>query len=167
MTPRTDPGPSDIRPLQRVHDEKCFITAPGQRPPAGPPVEPLAPEPPNRTIKLPQPPEVRRPPVVLVVAPQHRVESRPLLHDRLVPVALTPCRNPFQAPAQPLPHRPHVDGELPPPASPTDVGKPEKIKRGRLRSPARFRLRQRGPPKLDQASLVRVQPQPVLLEPLP
>ena len=40
-------------------------------------------------------------------------------------MSLTLCRGPFQAPAQPLPHRPHVDGELPRPASPTHVGKPE------------------------------------------
>src|SRR3989449_4328013 len=109
MTHPTGPGPSNIRPLQRIRGEKVVVQTPGQRFTTGPPVEPLAPELPDHPIKLPQTAKVRWAPVILVVAPQHRVESRPLLHDRLMPVALTPCRNPFQPPAQPLPHRPHVN----------------------------------------------------------
>src|SRR5256712_4258478 len=166
MTPRTGPGPSDIRPLKRIRSKQLLIATPGQRFTTGPPVEPLSPELSDSAIKLPQTPEVRRAPVVLVVAPQPRVESRPLLRDRLMAVSLAPRRSPFEAPAQPLPHRPNVDGELPPPASRTDVGKAQKVKRAWLRPPALVRLRQSLAPKLDQASLARMQPQPVLLESL-
>src|SRR2546426_5394859 len=73
-TPRTGPGPSDIRPLKRIRNKQLLIATPGQRFTTGPPVEPLSPELSDSAIKLPQTPEVRRAPVVLVVAPQPRVE---------------------------------------------------------------------------------------------
>src|SRR5439155_6828911 len=130
---------------------------PGERLAARAPIEPLPPGLPDPTIELPQHPEVRRAPVVLVVAPQHVVESPPLLRDRIVPVALTPRRGPGQAPAQPLPHRPHVNREVPPPTALTDVGEPEKVKGPRLRPPGHFPLPQRVAPELQQARLVRVQ----------
>src|SRR5256712_14189981 len=101
MTPPTGRGPSDIRPLQRIRGEKLVVQMPGQHFTTGPPGEPLAPELPDHPIKLPQPAKVRCAPVVLVVAPQHRVESRPLLHDRHGPLSVTPCRNPFQGPTPP------------------------------------------------------------------
>jgi hypothetical protein len=166
MTHRSGPGPSDIRPLQRVRFEKFPIDGPGERPTARTPVEPLAPGPPNAPIEPHQTSEVRRTPVVLVVASEYRVESPPLLHDRIVPVTLTPRRGPLEAPAQPLPHGPHVNREVAPPTPPTNVGKPEKVKGPRLRPRPCFPVRQRFSPKLDQPCLLWVERQPVLPEPL-
>src|SRR6266508_4825538 len=167
MPPRAGPGLSDVRPLQRVRIEKFPKDAPGERPTARTPVEPLAPGPPNATVELPQTAEVRRAPVVLVVASEYRVEGPPLLHERVMTVALAPRRSPSEAPAQPLPHGPNVEREVPPPATPTNMGKPEKVKGPRLRPPLCFPLRQRVPPKLDQAGLVPVARQPVFLAPPP
>src|SRR2546428_12141556 len=59
-TPRTGPGPSDIRPLKRIRNKQLLIATPGQRFTTGPPVEPLSPELSDSAIKLPQTPEVRR-----------------------------------------------------------------------------------------------------------
>src|SRR4029453_10220499 len=167
MTHRTGPGSSDIGSLERVRREKVLIDMPGERLTARAPIEPLPPGLPAPAIELPQPPEVRRAPVILVVAPQRGVESPPLLHDRIVPVTLAPRRGPKPAPTQPLPHGPHVNREMPLPTAPTDVGKPEKVKGPRLRPPGHFPLPHRLAPHLDQARLVRVQRQPVLREPLP
>src|SRR5437867_9878437 len=167
MTHRTGPGLSDVRPLQWMRVEQFPIDGPGERPTTRTPVEPLPPDPPDPTIELPQTPEVRRTSVVLIVASEYRVESPALLRDRIVSVALTPRRRPFEAPAQSLPHGPNMDREVPPPAPPTDMGKPEKVKGPRLRPRPRFPLRQRVAPKLQQPCLLGVERQPILLESLP
>ena len=62
--------------------------APWQRLPARTPIEPLVPESPDQPIEPPNAAVVRRPPVVLVVAPEFGVERRGLSLDRVVPMLL-------------------------------------------------------------------------------
>ena len=94
------------------------------------------------------------------------VEGLTLVLDRIVPVLLTPAGEGFQAPPEPLPHRPDVDREVPPTASLADMREAQEVERGRFLPPFPFRSRQGFPPELNQSSLVRVKSQSVLREPL-
>src|SRR5260370_10220056 len=116
--PCASTGLGDVWALQRIHVEEFLVDGQGERPTARTPVEPLLPGSPDHPIEPRDTPEVRRSPVVLVVAPKYRVEGRLLLRERIVPVSLSPRRNPQEAPVQSLPHGPHVRREVPPPTPP-------------------------------------------------
>ena len=70
------------------------------------------PESSNDPVELPDTPGVRRPPVVLVVAPQLCVEDRPLMCQLVVPMLSAPDGSRFERSPQALLHRPEVDREL-------------------------------------------------------
>jgi hypothetical protein len=63
-----------------------------------PPVKPLLPAPPDATIELPKTAVVRRPSIVLVVAPEFRVEDRLLLPDVIVSMVAAPCGSSLEGP---------------------------------------------------------------------
>ncbi len=92
-----------------------------------PPIEPFLPDPTNRSKELPQSPVVRRPPVVLIVAPEFPIEGFLLLLNEIVPMLLTPSRHFLQTALEPLAHRPEVDREIPSPASFADMRESKKI----------------------------------------
>jgi hypothetical protein len=75
---------TDARAKQRSEFEQSFEVGPWQRLPARPPVEPRVPESPDLLIELPNAAVVRRPPVVLVMAPKFGVECRGLVLNRVV-----------------------------------------------------------------------------------
>jgi hypothetical protein len=83
-------------------------------------------------IDPPDTPVLRRPPVILVVAPELGVKGFLLFTHRHVSALLAPFGNRLQAPSQPLLHRSHMHCEFPFPAAGTDVCVAEKIERVRL-----------------------------------
>jgi hypothetical protein len=112
---------------QRVLAEQGIVFRPRQPRPARPAIEPLVPEFAGAPIELPEALGVRRSPVVLVVAPELGIEGLRLLVHRHMSVLLAPSADRSQAPAEPLAHRPYMDGELPSSAASADVRKTEKV----------------------------------------
>src|SRR2546427_3431329 len=137
--------------------KKLLIRGPVETVATTSPVEPLLPDPADVLVELQQAPEIRRTTVVLVMPPKFPVERFLLLFHRIMPILATPFRHSFQTAPYALPHRAHMNRELPLPASRTDMRESKKIERGRLR-PSRFLgLGQGLSPKLHQPSLVRMQ----------
>ena len=146
--------------------QEFFVGAPGQGLAAGPAVQPLAPEPADRPVELVQAAVVRRSAVVLVVAPELAIENLTLISHRIMPMGLAPLGDALQAPSPAFAHRPHVDGELPLSTPSTKVREPQEVEGRRLPFASPFRVLRRMASELDQARLLRVQAQPVLLKPL-
>src|SRR5262249_27692312 len=130
--PRTLPTVTDARAKQRMQGQQVPEVPPRQRLPACPPVEPFVPEPPDLPIELPQRAGVRRPAVVLVVAPEFGVERGGLVLDRVVPMVLAPLRHRLHATSKAFAHGPDVNRKPSPPAARTDVREAEEIEGRRL-----------------------------------
>jgi hypothetical protein len=104
--------------LERVPIEPLPARAPGQ---------PLVPEPSDETIERPQTAEVRRTPVVLVVAPEFGIERRGLSLDRVVPMMLAPLRRRLHTAPKTFANGPDVNREQPSSAARTDVRETEEV----------------------------------------
>src|SRR5271170_7204683 len=107
--------------------EQLLEPVPGKPLPPRAPVQPLVPEPPDEPIERPQTAEVRRPPVVLVVAPEFGIERRGLVLDRVVPMLLAPLRHRLHATPKACANRPDVNREPPPSAARTHVREAEEV----------------------------------------
>src|ERR1700674_3973031 len=106
---------------------------PHERLSACPPAEPLVPEPQDQPIEPPQTAVVRRPTVVLVVAPEFGIERRGLMLDRGVPMLLAPLRHRLHTASKAFAHGPDVNRKPPPPAARTHMRETEKVEGRRLR----------------------------------
>ena len=124
---------TDARAKQRMAVEQLLEVGPVERLPARAPIQPLVPEPPDEPIELPQTAVVRRPPVVLVVAPEFGVERRGLVLDRVVPMLLAPLRHRLHTAPKAFADGPDVNREPPPSAARTHVRETEKVEGRRLR----------------------------------
>src|SRR4051794_10733620 len=118
---------ADARDKQRMTSEQLLEAVPVQSLPRRAPGQPLVPEPADEPILPPQIAVVRRPSVVLVVAPESGVERRALILDRLVPMLLAPLRHRLHTPPKAFAHGPHVNREPPPSAARTDVRETEEV----------------------------------------
>src|ERR1700674_2739853 len=105
---------------------------PHERLSACPPAEPLVPEPQDQPIEPPQTAVVRRPTVVLVVAPEFGIERRGLMLDRVVPMLLAPLRPRLHTAPKAFADGPDVNREPPPSAARTDVREAEEVEGRRL-----------------------------------
>src|SRR5262249_10871893 len=102
------PWVADPREQQRVSAEEGMIVIPRQPRPTRSSIEPVVPEPTGATIELPKTLEVRRAPVVLVVAPELGIEDLLLLVHRRMTMLLAPSTDRRQASAEPFVHRPYM-----------------------------------------------------------
>ena len=107
--------------------EQLLERVPGEPLPPRAPVQPLVPEPPDEPIKPPQTAVVRRPPVVLVVAPEFGIERRGLIRDRVVPVLLAPLRHRLRTSPKTFTNGPDVNREPPSSAARTHVREAEEV----------------------------------------
>src|SRR5438874_2373664 len=112
---------TDTRQKQRMAAQQLHEVLPHHRPSACSPAEPLVPEPQNEPIEPQQTAVVRRPAVVLVVAPEFGIERRGLILDRVVPVLLAPLRHRLHAAPKAFAESPNVNREPPPSAARTDM----------------------------------------------
>src|SRR5437870_13670640 len=104
---------TDARRKQRMTSEQLLEAVPGKPLPPRAPGQPLVPEPADEPIIPPETAVVRRPSVVLVVAPEFGVERRGLILDRVVPMLLAPLRHRLHTPPKAFTHCPHVNREPP------------------------------------------------------
>jgi len=93
----SDPGAQQGMALQKVN-----IRGPREALAARAPVEPLVPETKDPPIELPQTSVVRRASVVLVVAPQFRIEGLLLLRHGVMPMLTAPFGHGLEGPRQAL-----------------------------------------------------------------
>jgi hypothetical protein len=107
--------------------EQLLEATPVEGLPARAPVQPRVPELPDRSLKLPQTAVVRWAAVVLVVAPELRVERRGLILNRVVPMLLAPLRHRLHTTPKTFAHGPDVNREPPPSAPRTDMRTAEEI----------------------------------------
>ena len=89
-----------------------IVVSPRQPRPTRSAIEPVVPEPTGGAIELPKTLEVRRAPVVLVVAPELGIEGLLLLVHRRMTMLLAPSTDRRQASAEPFVHRPYMHREL-------------------------------------------------------
>src|SRR6266571_1819380 len=142
---------ANARRKQRMTIEQLLEAVPGKPLPPRAPVQPLVPEPPDEPIEFPQTAEVRRPPVVLVVAPEFGIERRGLVLDRVVPMLLAPLRHRLHTPPKTFADSPDVNREPPPSAARTHMREAEKVEGRRLRrvgSAREHRAAERQQPRL-------------------
>src|SRR6266571_9435687 len=104
---------ADARRKQRMTIEQLLEGVPVQPLPPRAPGQPLVPEPADEPIIPPETAVVRRPSVVLVVAPEFGIERRGLILDRVVPVLLAPLRHRLHTASKAFAHRPNVNREPP------------------------------------------------------
>src|SRR6266571_8863410 len=123
---------ANARRKQRMTIEQLLEAVPGKPLPPRAPVQPLVPEPADEPIEPPQTAVIRRPAVVLVVAPEFGIERRGLILDRVVPVLLAPLRHRLHAAPKAFADGPNVNREPPPSAARTDVREAEKVEGCRL-----------------------------------
>src|SRR3989442_7059639 len=94
--------------------------------------QPFARGPGDEPIEPPETAVVRRPPVVLVVAPEFGIERRGLILDRVVPMLLAPLRHRLHAAPKAFANRPNVNCEPPPSAARTHMREAEEVEGRRL-----------------------------------
>src|SRR5437773_1177199 len=136
-----------------------------EAPSALPARQPLTPDAAHCVDELLQTAIVRRTTVVLIVAPQFRVEHLLLGFQWRVQMFSTPCGDGEQPAPQALLHRAHMHCEFASPASSSPVREAQEVERGGL-GLRPFRLIVGTAAKLHQASLLRMERQAVLRKPL-
>src|SRR6266571_8935341 len=155
---------ADARRKQRMTIEQLLEAVPVKPLPPRAPGQPLVPEPADEPIKPPQTAVVRRPSVVLVVAPEFGIERRGLILDRVVPMLLAPLRHRLHTAPKAFADSPNVNREPPPSAARTDMREAEEIEgRGLWRIGA---ARERRASERQQPRLLGVQRQAKLCESL-
>ena len=142
-----------------------IVVIPRQPRPTRSAIEPVVPEPTGGAIELPKTLEVRRAPVVLVVAPELGIEGLLLLVHRRMTMLLAPSTDRRQASAEPFVHRPYMHRELPSSAVGAEIRKTEKAE-GAGFPPLPLRSFLRITAKFHEPCLLRVKHQTVFCKPL-
>ena len=145
--------------------KELLVDLPGEGLSPRPSIEPLFPGPPDAAIELSQTAVVRRPSVVLVVAPKFCVEGCLLFLHVFVSMFAAPGGDGLQSPPETLLHRLDVEYKFPSPTSRAFVHEAEEVESFRLDSHP-FRTRLGLSPERYETRLFRMEGQPVLREPL-
>src|ERR1700674_2819519 len=162
---RSWPGVRDARAQQGIARKDTIEARPRKAPSPRPACQPPTPDAAHRMDELLQTAIVRRTAVVLVVAPQFRVEHLLLGFQWRVQMLSTPRGDSDQPAPQAFLHRAHVHREFASPASGTPVRKAQEVESGGL-GLRPFRLTVGTAAEFYQASLLRMKRQTVLRKPL-